>query len=679
MAGSGGAGGTAGDGGAGGGVVPLCADVNCDSGNSCIDGGECNPATGVCEGGGNAVVDSPCDGDGFCDGAGRCVDCNSSTQCPSDGNECTLAECANATCTQTNAPLGVTCDLSGIDDGRCEAGVCVVVPACAIDDDCDDLNVCTINTCDGVACAFASNTGAPCAEGDDPGTCQEDGTCFVDRCVDVLCEDSNQCTDDGTCNPATGLCEGAGSSPAGTTCDQNDGLVCDGAGSCVECVVMGPLRRQEAYVKASNTGRDDAFGSSTAIDGDFMVIGAPGEDSASTPEDNDLAGSGAAYVFKRTGCEWEQTAFLKGTDTGVNTFFGASVAIDGDIVVVGAPRDNAGELDSGAAFIFERNGEDWALVEELQPPLPSGQLDFGSSVDVDGDRVIVGAPGQFNGTPTEGGTVYVYDRVGDEWPETTPLKAPNFDGGHGFGNDVGVSGGTIVVGAPGEDSAVGTIQTPNNTDAPQSGAAYVFVLDDGAWGFEAYLKATNIDASAGFGRSVAIDGSTVVVSASREDAAVADSGAVYVFEGPTFSSPVRIAAAEPGLGDLFGASTESYTVGVSTNGGVAVDGDRILVGAIREDSDAVGIDGDAGNDLSPQTGAAYVFERGDGSWAQSTYLKSSNPEFQDHFGRGVAISGELLVVGAYGEDSAATGVNGDQVTDDTAGRNSGAAYVFVLP
>lgn len=112
---------------------------------------------------------------------------------------------------------------------------------------------------------------------------------------------------------------------------------------------------------------------------------------------------------------------------------------------------------------------------------------------------------------------------------------------------------------------------------------------------------------------------------------------------------------------------------------VAIDGDIIVVGAIREESNAVGIDGDAGNDDSPQTGAACLFERGDGSWAQTAYLKSSNAEFQDYFGRGVAISGELLVVGASAEDSAATGVNGDQLTDDPTGRNSGAAYVFVLP
>lgn len=154
-------------------------------------------------------------------------------QCPSDGNECTFAECASAACTQTNGPFGVTCDLSGTDDGTCES---------------------------------ASNTGAPCAAGDDAGTCQEDGSCFVDLCVDVLCEDGNQCTDDGTCDPATGLCEGAGSSPAGTTCNENDGLVCDGAGSCVDCVVVGSPRRQAAYVKASNTGQGDGFGSSTAID-----------------------------------------------------------------------------------------------------------------------------------------------------------------------------------------------------------------------------------------------------------------------------------------------------------------------------------------------------------------------------------------------------------------------------
>ena len=120
----------------------------------------------------------------------------------------------------------------------------------------------------------------------------------------------------------------------------------------------------------------------------------------------------------------------------------------------------------------------------------------------------------------------------------------------------------------------------------------------------------------------------------------------------------------PIFGDFFGLS-------------VAISGDTMVVGAYNEDSNATGVDGDQ-NNLASDAGAAYVFTRSGTTWSQQAYLKASNThntQFGDIFGYSVAISGDTLVVGAHGEDSNATGVNGDQANNSMGG-NSGAAYVF---
>ena len=229
---------------------------------------------------------------------------------------------------------------------------------------------------------------------------------------------------------------------------------------------------------------------------------------------------------------------------------------------------------------------------------------FGSAVAISGDTVVVGIPIR------EEGEAYVFVRSGGTWSEQAHLKASNPDRGDSFGSSVAISGDTLVVGAPGEDSAAtGIGGDQNDNDARESGAAYVFVRTGSTWSQQAYLKASNTEAEDSFGESVAVSGDTVIVGAPTEgsDATGIDgpqdnnnaegSGAAYVFvrTGSTWSQQIYLKASNTGTGDHFGES-------------VAISGNTLVVGAIREDSSAIGVNGGSNDDLT-DSGAAYVFVR----------------------------------------------------------------------
>ena len=458
-------------------------------------------------------------------------------------------------------------------------------------------------------------------------------------------------------------------------------------------ITIDPIA-QQAYLKASNTGASDFFGASVAISGNTVVVGAYGEDSAATgvngnQANNSAIDSGAAYVFVRSGSTWTQQAYLKASNTGASDFFGASVAISGDTVVVGAyDEDSAATgvngnqanntaIDSGAAYVFVRSGTTWTQQAYLKASNTGVSDLFGNSVAISGDTLVIGAytedsaatgvnGNQADNSAFASGAAYVFVRSGSTWSQQAYLKASNTGPNDLFGASVAISGNTVVVGAFGEDSAATGVngdQTSNS--ATDSGAAYVFVRSGSTWTQQAYLKASNTGASDFFGISTAISGNTIVVGAYGEDSAATgvngnqasnsaiDSGAAYVFvrSGSTWTQQAYLKASNTGASDFFG-------------GAVAISGDTVVVGAFDEDS--------AANNAA-DSGAAYVFARSGTIWTQQAYLKASNAGASDSFVI-AAISGDTVVIGAYGEDSAATGVNGNQASNGAI--DSGAAYVF---
>lgn len=281
-------------------------------------------------------------------------------------------------------------------------------------------------------------------------------------------------------------------------------------------------------------------------------------------------------------------------------------------------------------------------------------LEDSSSAGVNGD--------QNNNNGANTGAAYVFVRIGDTWIQQAYLKASNPGGLDGFGEAVAISGDTIVVGASGEcSSASGVNGNQNDNSLISAGAAYVFVRNGTNWSQQAYLKASNPGEPDRFGVSVGVSGDTVVVGAYGEDSNATgvngnqgnnnavNSGAAYVFvrNGTVWSQQAYLKASNTGEYDLFGSSVQIW-------------GETVVVGAPGEDANS---------------GAAYVFVRDGTTWSQQAFLKASNAESGDQFGRRLTVSEDTIMVGAPFEDSNATGVNGDESNND--GTDSGAAYVFV--
>lgn len=463
---------------------------------------------------------------------------------------------------------------------------------------------------------------------------------------------------------------------------------------------------QQAYLKASNTGIGDLFGASVGVSGDTVVVGAYGEDGSASgvngdQSSNGSSNAGAAYVFVRSNGAWSQQAYLKASNTGMNDWFGYSVAISGDTIVVGArledgnstgvngDQSNNSAIDAGAAYVFARTDGVWSQQAYLKAS-NTGAVDvFGSSVAVDGDTVIVGAYGEDGAAPgvngdqasngaLSSGAVYVFTRVDGVWSQQAYLKASNPAGGDDFGWSIGVSGDTVVVGAIKEDSsAMGVNGDQSNNGAMDSGAAYLFSRNGAIWSQQAYLKASNTGSNDWFGYSVAVSGDSAVVGANREDSSAmgvngdqddngaADSGAAYVFLGVdgTWSQQAYLKASNSGVVNAFGAS-------------LSIDADAIVVGAIHEESSATGVGGDQSDNSAPSSGAAYVYSRSAGIWTQLAYLKASNTGANDFFGWSVGVSGDTVVVGANHEAGSATGINGNQADDSAV--EAGAGYMFDL-
>jgi hypothetical protein len=408
----------------------------------------------------------------------------------------------------------------------------------------------------------------------------------------------------------------------------------------------------ETIVRASNLEQSDYFGISVAISGNYAIVGAQYEDGAA----NGTNDCGAAYIFERntsTGV-WSQTQILRASNLGASDEFGNSVAIDGNYAIVGAHTEDGaanGTAQSGAAYIFERNGSGvWNETQILRADNLGADDNFGKSVAISGNYVIVGAhneDGAANGTSSSG-AAYIFERNTSTgvWSQTSLLRADNLGAGDQFGISVAIDGNYAIVGASSEDGAA------NGTSS--SGAAYIFERNTstGVWSQTSLLRASNLDGGDFFGETVSISGNYAIVGANGEDGAAngtAQSGAAYIFErngSGNWIEQTILRASNLKTNNNFGYS-------------VSIDGNYAIVGAYQEDGSSTS--------TAFNCGAAYIFERNTstGVWSEQKILRASNFSKDDSFGNSVAISGDYAIVGAYGQD----GTSGTTF-------ESGAAYIY---
>ena len=496
---------------------------------------------------------------------------------------------------------------------------------------------------------------------------------------------------------------------------------CNAAG-CVDSdplFVSGALTEAIGYIKASNTDFLDRFGVSVALsaDGNTLAVGADGEANSATgingdQADNSFRNSGAVYVFSRNGSLWEQQAYIKASNPDPFDTFGESVSLsaDGNTLAVGASGEsssatginNGDQTDNsltsaGAVFVFSRNGSLW----EQQAFIKASNADetdffgFSISLSADGNTLAVGAfleassATGINGVQTNNsvfgaGAVFIFVRNGSLWEQQAYIKASNTEADDFFGGSVSLSadGNTLAVGADGEASSatgINGVQTDNSVSS--AGAVYVFARNGPLWEQQAYIKASNTEEDDKFGNrlSLSADGNTLAVGADGEDSSatgingdqaansVSNSGAVYVFSrnGSLWEQQAYIKASNTEADDFFGGSVS-----------LSADGNTLAVGANEEDSSATGINGDQTDNSLISPGAVFVFARNGSLWEQQAFIKASNTNQADRFGESVSLSadGNILAVGATGERSSASGINGDQ--NDNSVDRAGAVYLY---
>jgi len=355
----------------------------------------------------------------------------------------------------------------------------------------------------------------------------------------------------------------------GVNGDQTDNSV-NTRGAVYVFVRSGANWTQQAYLKTNNDHQLARFGFSVAVSGNFVVAGAVSESIAAhdgTGHGPTLTDAGAAYVFKRTGTEWAQHDSLRASNAGVLDEFGRSVAISGGRIVVGAADeasdartiDGDGSNDnayaSGAAYVFDRKGSKWVQTAYLKASDAEAEDQFGFSVAVWNDTVVVGAPTKIvapqesfsfeEAEPSRPGAAYVFGLEGTNWVQEAILTADLQGANDNFGTSVGISHGLVLVGANQEDSQAVMIDGDSeNDEAPDAGAAYIFAKRGRGWSQLAYIKASNTDAGDQFGTAVAISRNTIVVGAPFEASAATEingngadncrplAGAAYTFTIP---------------------------------------------------------------------------------------------------------------------------------------------------
>lgn len=274
----------------------------------------------------------------------------------------------------------------------------------------------------------------------------------------------------------------------------------------------GLWSRQQKLIPLDSAA-GDKFGFSVAVDNNTIVVGAYGSDST----------SGAAYVFTKTGENWSQRQKLTPSDPCLNGYFGYSVEILNNTVIIGSYKDNhSGRTYAGSAYVFTFDGQSWSQNAVLRASDPESAAYFGCSIALNGDSLVIGAyECDINGV-SDAGAAYVFDRTETGWIQRQKLFSPNNPGaGADFGRSVGIEGDNIVIGCPN--------YLINNE---QTGAVFEFVRSNDLWIQSSLFTADDANSGDSFGYSTAISGLRLIAGSHFSDGSGQSSGAAYVFTHP---------------------------------------------------------------------------------------------------------------------------------------------------
>jgi hypothetical protein len=339
--------------------------------------------------------------------------------------------------------------------------------------------------------------------------------------------------------------------------------------------------------------------------------------------------SGAAYVFRRNGTGWLEEQKLTPSDGPSGHWFGAQIDVDGDTAVVNARYDDDKGAYSGSDYVFRWNETTWAEEQKLTASDGVAHDHFGWGVAVDGDTVVVGARAG-DGNAPDSGAAYVFRWNGATWVEEQKLTASDGASGDLFGDYISMDGEVLVISAMQDDD-----------NGSNSGSAYVFRWNEAIWVEEQKLTASDGAPGDWFGWGVTIDGNAILVPAFLNDHVGTDSGAAYIFRwnGAAWVEEQKLVPSDAAPGDDFGLSS-------------AISGDTAVVAA--GDASAPGY----------RSGAAYVFRWNATAWVEEQKITASDGAPGDVFGYGMSLDGDTAAIGAPNQDA--------------MGTDSGAVYIYEL-
>jgi hypothetical protein len=354
---------------------------------------------------------------------------------------------------------------------------------------------------------------------------------------------------------------------------------------------------------ASDGEANDAFGLSVSLCGDTALIG------AFKDSDNGQY-SGSAYVFTHTDDNWTLQQKLLASDGEAHDFFGSSVYLNSDTALIGAPGVAS---QQGAAYVFIRTGTIWTQQVKLLASDGVAYDQFGCSVSVNGNTALIGAYGH----DYNKGIAYIFNLTSTTWTQQAELLAPDGATNDQFGFAVALDGDTALIGAHWDD----------DNGKYDSGSVYVFIRTGVTWSQQQKLLASDAESGDEFGTSVSLSGDTALIGAPKNDmASVPGSAYVFTRTGTTWTQQAKLVASDGIAPDFFGCA-------------VSVDEETALVGAFW------------GDGITTDSGSTYVFTRSGTTWTQQAKLFASDGEGYDRFGQSVSISGENALIGAFEDDN----------------------------
>ncbi len=365
------------------------------------------------------------------------------------------------------------------------------------------------------------------------------------------------------------------------------------------------------------------FGDSLAVSGDWMVAGMPMYAAPGAPT------AGAAAVFERRDNVWNFHQLLTPPIGQDGAQFGRSVAINGDAIVIGAPRYDGPHTASGAVFFYTLTSSGhWFRQATVTPPDAEPYQAFGASVALlSRDQFAVGAP-QDRGAGTFAGSVYIIDWDGDHWSPTWSyheIHAADASPFDYFGLALAATEDSVIVGAPEKQTA-----------GRSGGAAYLLTWDGIAWDQTSLEPGLN-EGRSRFGAAVALDETTIIVGS---PGASSNTGATDIY-GQTEGQWTHLGRHSPlhlDRGDSFGRA-------------VAVEGGTAIVGAMGAYGGAM------------KSGEVHILQNTGESWAPTAVVKSPAPAHHLFFGSRVALDGQSILVAAQGDDVGGEGTGSISVLD----------------